>query len=107
MTIRRVRNIPVIHRMRMLSREQLSEHDTLARSLVREHRRTGDVTDRIDALGGGLHALVDLDESAIGDLNALLLETDVLDVGGTPGSDQNFFDFEVRLLSARVDCHAH
>ena len=56
MAVRRVWNVRVIHSVRRLSRQQLGQHDAFVLALVREHRRAGDVADRVDALGGRLHA---------------------------------------------------
>ena len=66
---------------------------------MRKHRRTGYVTDGIDALRSGLHALVDLDESAISSLNALLLEPDVFYVGSASCRDENLLDFEKAFIA--------
>ena len=82
----------------MLSRQKLGEYDTFARSLVRQHRRTGDIANGVDALGGGLHLLVDLDEAALGKLNSLLLEPDVLDVRSASRGNEHLLDFEIRFL---------
>src|SRR5438270_9000019 len=42
--VRRAGNVAVVHRVRMRKPgEELSEHDAFAHTLVREHRRTGNV----------------------------------------------------------------
>src|SRR5262245_8910218 len=73
-TIRRIRDVAVIHSMRMLPGEILGEDDAFALAFVGEHRRACDVADSEDALRGGLHVIVDLDESAIGELDPGFLE---------------------------------
>src|SRR5688572_20161473 len=64
MAVRRIGDVAVIHRVRVLSGEALGERDSFARALVRKHWRTGDIANREDTLGAGTELLVDLDEAA-------------------------------------------
>ena len=85
----------------MLAGDHLGDDHALALALVREHRRAGHVADGVDALGGRLHPLVDLDEAAVGELDAGLLEPDVLDVRRAAGGDEHLVDHELLLLRPR------
>src|SRR4051812_34487639 len=106
MTVRRVRDVAVVHLVDvLLAGEELGEHDALALTLVGEHRRTGDVADSVNALHRRLHPLVDLDEAAIGELHAELLDADVVDDWGAAGGDEHFLDLEILFLAGDVDAH--
>src|SRR5262245_52180789 len=87
----------------MFSGQELREHDAFALALVREHRRTRDVADRVDPLRRRLHLLVDLDEAAFSELDAGFLESDVFDVGRTAGRDENDVALHLLLLTAGFD----
>src|ERR1019366_2846373 len=87
--VRRVRNIAVAQRVERLPGDDFGDDHALALALVREHRRAGDVADRVEPLRARFHALVDLDEAAVGELKAGFLEPDVLDVRGTGRGDEH------------------
>ncbi len=76
----------------MLPRDDLGDDHPLALALVREHRRAGDVTDRVDPLRRRLHPLVDLDEAAVGELHAGFLEANVLGVRRTSRGHEHAVD---------------
>jgi hypothetical protein len=80
MAVRYAGDVVIANRMRLLSGEQLRDIRAFAKSLVREHRRPGDVADCVVSWRAGLQILVDLDEAAIGELDPALLEADVLSV---------------------------
>src|SRR5436190_3030191 len=98
-------DVRVVEQMGMLAGDHFGHDHALALSLVREHRRTGHVTDRVQSLHARLHPLADLDEAAIGELNALLLEPDLLDVRRATGRDEHDVDLELLLLAAGFDGH--
>src|SRR4051812_35916199 len=106
MTISRARDVPVVHLVNvLLTGEELGEDDTLALTLVGEHRWAGDVTNRVNTFDRCLHALVDLYEAAVGELNTKLLDADIIDDGGPACGDEHPFDLQVLLLSANLDAH--
>src|SRR5207302_10006126 len=55
MAVRGVRYVPIIDAMRVLAGKDLGDDDAFARTLVRQHWRTGDVTDGVYALCRRLH----------------------------------------------------
>jgi hypothetical protein len=80
MAIRHARHVVVLDRVRLLPGDDLGDDDPFAAALVRQHGWAGDVADRVIAGRARLEALVDLDEAAVGELNAAFLEADVLGV---------------------------
>src|SRR5438552_539143 len=52
--IRHARHVVVLDGVRLLAGDKLRDHDALAAALVRQHRRPGDVADRVIAGGAGL-----------------------------------------------------
>ena len=86
--VSRVGDVAIIHFVHvLLSTQKLRENHALPHTLVGQHRRAGDVADSVDPLHRRLHPLVDLDEAAIGQLNAELLDADVFDDGSAAGCD--------------------
>src|SRR5215217_5026893 len=53
--VRRARDVGVVEQVRVLTGDDLRYDDSLALTLVREHRRTGDVADRVEPLHARLH----------------------------------------------------
>src|SRR5258708_5672705 len=100
-------NVRVVEQVRVLPRDRLCRDDALALALVCEHRRAGDVADGVDALDAGLHLFSDADEPALGELDALLLEPDVLDVGRASSRDEHDVGLELLLLARGLDRHRH
>ena len=106
MAVRRIWNVAVIDRVDMLlAGEELGEDHTFPLAFVGEHRWPGDIADSVDPFDRSLHSLVDLDESPIGELDAELLDANVFNDGRAPRRNENFFDFQVLLLSADVNAH--
>src|SRR5690242_9764056 len=106
MAVCRTRDVAVVHRMHvLLTREILREDDAFAHSLVGKHWWTSDVADCVDAFDGGLHSFVDLDEAALGHLDAGFLDSDVFNVWRATGGDKDFFDLEWLFLPADLDIH--
>src|SRR5438105_2137389 len=102
----RIRNVAVIDLVHvLLASEKLGEDDAFTLAFVGEHWRTGDIADGVDPFDRSLHPLVDLDEAAVGELNAQLLDADVLDDWSAASGDENFFHFEVLFLAANVNAH--
>src|SRR2546423_4030681 len=106
MAVGGVGNIAVVHRMNvLLAGEELGEHHAFALTFVGQHRRTGNIANGVDPFHRCLHPLVDLDEAAIGELDAQLLNADVFDDWSAAGRNENLFDFEILLLATDVDAH--
>src|SRR4029077_10513882 len=78
-----------------------------AHALVGKHRRPGDIADCVDTFRRRFHALIDLDEAAVGELDAHLLEAGVVDSRSASSSHENLFDFESLLLTGDLDAHGH
>ena len=73
------RDHQLVHGMRMQPLDRLDADHRLVLGLVGQHRRAGDVADRVNALHIGPAEIVDDDAAAIG-LHAERLEPDILDI---------------------------
>src|SRR4051794_4373001 len=100
MAVGGARDVRVIEHLRLVTSYHLGDDHALALALVCEHRWASDIADGVNALHTRLHLLVDLHEAAIGELNALLLEADLVDVRRTPRSDEHDVRGEALLLTA-------
>src|SRR5216683_1431959 len=89
--------------MRLAPRQQLGHYDALAKPLVRQHRWPRHVPDRVVAGSRGLEALVDLDEPALGELNAALLKPEVFGVHGAARRHQHGGRGHLLLFATRLD----
>src|SRR3569833_2939705 len=101
MVVGATRDLQLVHRMRVQAFDRLDADDALVLGLVRQHRRPGDVTDRIDARYVGFAEVVDLDDAAL-ELYAELFEANVLDIaddadGGDDAIDGDLLAFVVGL----------
>src|SRR5882762_2824131 len=74
---------------------------------VRELRATGDFADRPDAGRGGLQPLVDLDVSAVGELNAGQFQAESFGVGFAACGDQYMTTLQDFLNSILLDEDTH
>ena len=79
MAVGAARDQVLVHRVRLHPLDRLDADDALVLGLVRQHRRTRDVADRVDARHVGLAVAVDHDGAAVG-LHAELLQPEVLDI---------------------------
>ena len=105
MAVRGVRDVAVIHAVRMLAGDDFGDGDPLALPLVCEHRRTSDIADGVNALGRRGHRLIDLHEALLRELNASVLQSEVLDVGRAAGGNQHLFYLERLLFTAYFHRH--
>src|SRR5262249_28417823 len=83
----------------VLAVNDLNNEHTLVHDLVGEHRLARDVADRVDVRDGGPHLVVDLDEAAVGDVHARLVNADLVTVQTTAHTDQHAVE---RLLVLAV-----
>ncbi len=102
-TVGAVRYIRVVHRMRMLPRDQLREHMPLARTLVGEHLVARHIADRVDVGRTRPELVVDLDEPTLRELHAGFPEPGRVGVRRPTGCDEHLLDGHVALLPARFD----
>ena len=100
-TVGHARDVVILDRMRLLAGQQLGDDHTFTTALVRQHGRTGDVANRVIAGGRRLQILVDLDEAAVGHLDAALFEPDVLGIHGAARGHQHGGGHDLFLLAAR------
>ena len=78
-TISAAGNHQFVHGVGMQAFDRLDAHDALMLGLVRQHRRTGYVTDRIDARHVGLVEWIDHDATTFG-FHAELFQSEIFDI---------------------------
>ena len=102
------RHVRVFERLGVPARGHLRGDHPLGEGDVGEQKFSGDVADRIDAGGAGLHLIVDLDEAVLVQFDACGLEAKVVRVGLHPDAEQHFVAFELGVGSGCVvlDDHA-
>ena len=89
---RRARDVDVLDRVRLQPGRVLDGDDALVGGLVGERRAVDEVADRVDALGRRAQRAVDLDQPAVVELDAGLVEPEALDVGPAAGGDHEPVD---------------
>ena len=101
------RDLQLVHRMRVLAGDRLDTDDALVLGLVRKHRRSGHVADRVDAGNVRPADLVD-DDHALLDLHAKLLEPEILDIADHPdGGDHPLGGHLLLLAVLGLDGRGH
>src|SRR4051812_16033554 len=84
---RRPRDVDVLDRVGLHPRGVLDGDDALVGGLVGERGAAHEVADRVHALYAGAERAVDVDQAAVVELDAGLLEAEALDVGAAAGGD--------------------
>ena len=84
---RRARDVDVLDRVRLQPGGVLDGDDALVGRLVGERGAGDEVADRVDALDRRAQRAVDVDQAAVVELDARLLEPEPLDVGPAAGGD--------------------
>src|SRR5262249_4055736 len=100
---RRARDVDVLERVSLHPGCVLDCDDALIRGLVCERRSGYQITDRVDAVGGGVHRAVDLDQTAVLELHACGLEPEAFEVGPGAGGDPEPVDLALTGAKGELD----
>jgi hypothetical protein len=102
MAIGAARYHPLVHRMRLQPLDRLDADHAFMLGLVREHRRTCDVADRVDAGHVGPAELVDDDAAAVG-LHTELFQSEAFDIADDAGGGDDAVGRDLFGFAARFD----
>src|SRR3954447_10375893 len=101
-------NVVVHDRLWVVPRHQLGHYDTLAAALVGQHGRAGNVADGVDACRAGLQCCrVHLNEAAVGELHAGLLEPQILGVDRAARGHEHLLRLNRLALAAALQLERH
>src|SRR5262249_8232130 len=101
--VRTAWDLGLVQRVRLLASNRLDADDALVLCLVREHRRTGDVADGVDAGNVGPAEAID-DDCPLLDLYAQRLEAEVLGIAHHPDGEDHALGLDLLALpTLRLD----
>ena len=103
MAERRARDVDVLDRVRLHAGGVLDGDDALVGGLVGERGAGREVAYRVDPVGGGLLAAVDLELAALAELEPDRGEVQRVDVGAAAAGDRQVVDLEVLIAGLQLD----